>query len=47
MCKFYTFEYEGDTYLCVKCPDKKQEIDLEQAMKIVQENGFKIVKDAD
>lgn len=44
-CKFYTTEFEGNTYLCIKCPT--QLTDLERAMQIVQQNGFKIVESAD
>ena len=44
-CKFYTTEFEGDTYLCIKCPT--QSTDLERAIQIIQQNGFKIVESAD
>ena len=40
-CVFYIYEDNGETYLCIKCP--KQETELERAIKIIQQNGLKIV----
>lgn len=40
---FYTHEMNGKTYLCIECPEKESE--LAKAMKIVQDNGMKIVQD--
>lgn len=44
-CKFFTTVFEGETYLCIKCPTAQSE--LEKAIQIVQNHGLKVVKNAD
>lgn len=39
---FFIYEENDEKYLCVKCP--KAETELEKAMKIIQQNGMKVVE---
>lgn len=43
-CRFYTTVFEGETYLCIKCPTSQSE--LRKAIQIVQSYGLKVVKSA-
>lgn len=40
ICEFFIHEYEGDTYLCIKCPNVLNKI--EEAKRILREAGIKI-----
>ena len=40
MCEFFIHEYEGDTYLCIKCPNVLNKI--EEAKRILREAGIEI-----
>lgn len=40
MCEFFVHEYEGDTYLCIKCPNVLNKI--EEAKRILREAGIEI-----
>lgn len=40
VCEFFIHEHEGDTYLCIKCPNVLNKI--EEAKRILREAGIKI-----
>lgn len=40
MCEFFVHEFEGDTYLCIKCPNVLNKI--EEAKRILREAGIEI-----
>lgn len=40
ICEFFIHEHEGDTYLCIKCPNVLNKI--EEAKRILREAGIKI-----
>lgn len=40
LCEFFIHEHEGDTYLCIKCPNVLNKI--EEAKRILREAGIKI-----
>lgn len=38
VCEFFTYEYEGEIYLCIKCPKANNKI--EEAKRILREAGL-------
>lgn len=40
ICEFFIHEHEGDTYLCIKCPNVLNKI--EEAKRILREAGITI-----
>lgn len=44
---FFIHEENGHIYICVDCGEAPKTMDLEEAKRIIQENGLKIVQNDD
>lgn len=42
--KFYIHQEQGKLYLCIECPEKEKENEINFAIEVLKRNGFSIEK---